>query len=499
MTSIRTDALRQGNLSRTEQQNLQQSLQARSNDVDGQLNDIEMLLAKLENDIRGLNNKPNKSQTDGVRLDAMRAEQQALQGKKQHLQTVKEGLAAEQHAIKDGVVTAGESQGLQQLSKAIGASERTVSDMQKNAEVIKTIASKADPSLKTDIQRTLDQQRMGSTRAIAAQRSGEATGPLSPAPKRYTQGPSIEQVAAGAPLKIGQKGESVRWLQEQLNAAGANPPLAVDGMMGPKTEAALKAFQQSRGCSDTPGVFAASTSEAFDKETLVDPLQWKEMHADAIAEGRTSLGDNAQVNDDNMRRTENENFTARTGPVQNGVVPMSQGDYNIPIGNSGKTIRQVGCMMTAFSMASTAITGNKDMNPARANQLIKSRGGFVGASLVPATAAQALGMKMDGRIGTHNSRPTAMVNRLDQALNAGKPVVLGVDYRAGSGGTGNGTGVDHWICVTGRNADGTYNAIDSAGGKPMKLKVGPNGLLEGNNPSGSKHYVGKEMIFLSKA
>jgi hypothetical protein len=501
MTSIRTDALRPGNLTRAQQTELEQSLQTRTSTVDTQLTDVATLLAQIQSQIRGLDAK-KRSPAEDLKLSALQSQGQALQGQQKHLQTVKEGLSAEQYAIKDGVVSKGEAEGLGQLSRAIGGSERGVADMMRNADQARSIAQRADPALKTDMQRTLDAQRMSGPTSFGASKSAPAAPSaiaMSPAPKSYRAGPSIEQLSQGAELKIGQKGESVRWMQEQLNSAGADPPLVVDGKMGPKTEAALKQFQQSRGATDTPGVFGASTSEAFDKETLLDPVVWKEMHADAVREGRTSLGSNARVTDGNLAKTENESFAARGGPVQNGVVPMSQGDYNIPIGRSGKTIRQVGCMMTSFAMASTAITGNKNMNPARANELIKGRNGFVGASLVPGNAAQALGMKMDGRVGTHNSSPRAMQSRLDASLSAGKPVVLGVDYRKGSGGTGNGTGVDHWVTITGRNADGTYNAVDSAGGKPFTLRPGSNGLLQGDSPSGSKHYVAKEMIFLSRA
>lgn len=40
---------------------------------------------------------------------------------------------------------------------------------------------------------------------------------------------------------------AIKELQEKLNAAGATPPLDVDGLWGPKTTAALKAFQAERG------------------------------------------------------------------------------------------------------------------------------------------------------------------------------------------------------------------------------------------------------------
>lgn len=51
----------------------------------------------------------------------------------------------------------------------------------------------------------------------------------------------------GAALRRGARGESVRQIQERLNQLGANPRLATDGSFGPLTEAAVIAFQRSRG------------------------------------------------------------------------------------------------------------------------------------------------------------------------------------------------------------------------------------------------------------
>ncbi len=55
----------------------------------------------------------------------------------------------------------------------------------------------------------------------------------------------------GANLTIGSRGDSVRQMQEQLNAiAGVYtsiPVIAVDGTFGPQTQAAVTAFQQAFG------------------------------------------------------------------------------------------------------------------------------------------------------------------------------------------------------------------------------------------------------------
>ncbi|WP_366934908.1 peptidoglycan-binding protein [Pyxidicoccus fallax] len=51
---------------------------------------------------------------------------------------------------------------------------------------------------------------------------------------------------SGPTLRPGAKGEPVRALQQRLNTLGFNSGTA-DGSFGPKTEAAVKAFQKSRG------------------------------------------------------------------------------------------------------------------------------------------------------------------------------------------------------------------------------------------------------------
>lgn len=50
-------------------------------------------------------------------------------------------------------------------------------------------------------------------------------------------------------MKIGDTGAQVRRLQQQINAAGARPPLEVDGWFGEKTRDAVLAFQRRRGIS----------------------------------------------------------------------------------------------------------------------------------------------------------------------------------------------------------------------------------------------------------
>ncbi|MBN2361680.1 MAG: peptidoglycan-binding protein, partial [Deltaproteobacteria bacterium] len=63
----------------------------------------------------------------------------------------------------------------------------------------------------------------------------------------YTAAPSISAASHGDCIKKGHEGASVKTVQHLLNAAGAHPPLAEDGMFGPKTDRAVRQFQASHG------------------------------------------------------------------------------------------------------------------------------------------------------------------------------------------------------------------------------------------------------------
>lgn len=69
-------------------------------------------------------------------------------------------------------------------------------------------------------------------------------------------------------MRIGDKGEQVRLLQEKLNAAGAKPKLNADGHFGAKTKAAVVAFQRRNSISAI-GVAGPRTMAALNG--LTDP------------------------------------------------------------------------------------------------------------------------------------------------------------------------------------------------------------------------------------
>lgn len=57
-------------------------------------------------------------------------------------------------------------------------------------------------------------------------------------------------------------GADISSVQTRLNALGASPPLTVDGISGPRTDAAIRAFQQSRGL-EADGVVGPLTLTAL--------------------------------------------------------------------------------------------------------------------------------------------------------------------------------------------------------------------------------------------
>ena len=66
----------------------------------------------------------------------------------------------------------------------------------------------------------------------------------------------------GVILRRGMQGPSIRQVQERLNQLGANPRLATDGVFGPATEAAVRAFQSRNGLN-ADGVVGPNTWNAL--------------------------------------------------------------------------------------------------------------------------------------------------------------------------------------------------------------------------------------------
>ena len=179
----------------------------------------------------------------------------------------------------------------------------------------------------------------------------------------------------------------------------------------------------------------------------------------------------------------------RTFPNNNGYPVYAQGKNSathtretwadLPIGP--KTVSQIGCAMTAVTMAVSGIS-RQTITPDEMNRFMNKIGGFSSGGLIQAWNRMGeLGkpaVKVTRRSGLNASK-------IDQELDAGRPVVVQVDYHKGRGKAAtkgyDGEG-DHWILITGRSPDRTrYLANDPAGGKMMTLHRTVDGKLEGDS------------------
>ncbi|MCY1083145.1 LysM peptidoglycan-binding domain-containing protein [Archangium lansingense] len=134
---------------------------------------------------------------------------------------------------------------------------------------------------------------------------------------------------------------------------------------------------------------------------------------------------------------------------------------------TGSSISAAGCAMTSTAMAMSKITG-KVINPGELDAHLDKNGGYSGNGLIWGQAAKMGGLSA--------SKPGWSLDNINKQIDAGRPVVIGVDYKAGSNGGANGT--DHWVAVTRREGN-TYFANDPATGKEISLKLQGGKLVGG--------------------
>jgi peptidoglycan hydrolase-like protein with peptidoglycan-binding domain len=138
---------------------------------------------------------------------------------------------------------------------------------------------------------------------------------------------------------------------------------------------------------------------------------------------------------------------------------------------TSSSLSAAGCAMTSTAMAISKISG-KTINPGELDQYLDKNGGYSGNGLIWGKAAQMAGMTA--------GKPGWSFDNINSQIDKGRPVVIGVDYKAGSNGGANGT--DHWITVTGRgkeNGKDVYYANDPATGKEITLRKEGNRLVGG--------------------
>ena len=134
---------------------------------------------------------------------------------------------------------------------------------------------------------------------------------------------------------------------------------------------------------------------------------------------------------------------------------------------TGSSISAAGCAMTSTAMAMSKIAG-KVINPGELDAHLDKHGGYSGNGLIWGKAAQMAGLGA--------SKTSFSAANINKQIDAGRPVVIGVDYHAGSNGGANGT--DHWIAVTHRKGN-TYYANDPATGQEISMKMQGGRLIGG--------------------
>ncbi len=170
---------------------------------------------------------------------------------------------------------------------------------------------------------------------------------------------------------------------------------------------------------------------------------------------------------------------SRTFPSRDGVPRFNQGDAawgSQRLGGAGEvasgsrdSIRAQGCAITASAMAVSALSG-RTVTPQEMDSYLDRNGGYSGNAVDFTRVGGVTGG--EPRITPTRMRGNLTVEGIDQQLDAGRPVLVGVNWRTNNTGT-----PDHWLTVTGRNADGSYRANDPNGGREITLRRDGNGLV----------------------
>lgn len=153
--------------------------------------------------------------------------------------------------------------------------------------------------------------------------------------------------------------------------------------------------------------------------------------------------------------------------------------------SNGKPLRSVGCAVTSMAMALSAATG-KTITPGELNAEMLKRGGYDQNNDIVWGAAAKVGGARATR--TWSSDPGA----IEHSLKAGKPVIIGVDYK-------NGNGTDHFVTITATGVDAkgqkVFLANDPATGDVVRFYPSPQGLRSYDGGMGNYRATGA--VFLS--
>jgi hypothetical protein len=142
-------------------------------------------------------------------------------------------------------------------------------------------------------------------------------------------------------------------------------------------------------------------------------------------------------------------------------------------GDKARSIGSKGCAMTAVAMALSKLSG-ETLTPDKLDAYLDTHGGYSRANpdkpnnLLWGVAGKAVSPPL-----TVTKTTAWSLEAIQASLDAGRPVVLGVDYK-------DGPGTDHWVCLTRREAGppDTYFANDPATGGEIRLQRQPDGTLQ---------------------
>lgn len=267
--------------------------------------------------------------------------------------------------------------------------------------------------------------------------------------------PDLGRVTHGVDVMMrGHRGESVKGLQAALNAAGARPPLDTDGIFGPKTEAALKQFQATAAAQgimpglQADGVFGTNTLIALQRFGMLNPGaqdDYRRMMGESTARRAPMVGEERPAGTVSAGQLAREAEARRSRPggtidgpgaprgpttpggdVQLNVPWYSQFDgAHVPGAGSTACYRAARAMAKAYGVNVPAGTGNR--------------------------IQVATGEDRNGRVSVSSSGVQRARSYIDQQLDQGKPVVVGVSHKDANY---NQDGItDHFVLVTGRGTD----------------------------------------------
>jgi hypothetical protein len=136
-----------------------------------------------------------------------------------------------------------------------------------------------------------------------------------------------------------------------------------------------------------------------------------------------------------------------------------------------RSIQERGCAMTSVAMALSKLSG-ETITPAVLDAFLDAQAGYAGNGIKWAVAGKVTEQPISLKKET-----TWNLDTLHAELAAGRPVVLGVNYKDGA--SGGSLGTDHWVCLTRREPGPPelYFANDPINGQEIRFLRQPDGTL----------------------